>query len=213
MKKYLFCLLMACLPLFATAQQAQAKSVLDKTAAAFRKAGGIEARFVLKSMAEGVALDSRQGSIRLKGEKFVWKTPEVATWFDGKTQWTYLMHSEEVNVSTPTQEELQQINPYSFLYLYRNGYSYTMGSTSSFGGKPVYEIILTAQKQQQEPARIVLRVTKEGYRPLYIAMYQRGGRAFNEILVTDYRTGQRYDDHLFAFDRKQYPNAEIIDLR
>ncbi len=35
----------------------------------------------------------------------------------------------------------------------------------------------------------------------------------NEITVTDYQTRLNYADSIFSFDKKQYPNAEIIDLR
>lgn len=37
--------------------------------------------------------------------------------------------NDEVNVSNPTQEELQQINPYTFLYMYQKGFSYKLGAT------------------------------------------------------------------------------------
>ena len=65
---------------------------------------------------------SESGTIQLKGEKFVLKASEVITWFDGKTQWSYVVRNDEVNVSNPTQEELQQINPYTFLYMYQKDF-------------------------------------------------------------------------------------------
>lgn len=35
----------------------------------------------------------------------------------------------------------------------------------------------------------------------------------NEITVTAYQIGLDYADHVFTFDRKAYPTAEVIDLR
>ena len=215
MRKYIFSVLIALLslPVIAQQQQSQAKAVLDRTADAFRKAGGVKADFVVKAVTNGLAEGAENGTIQLKGEKFVLKTSDVVTWFDGKTQWSYVAKNDEVNVSSPTQEELQQINPYTFLYMYQKGFSYKLGTTKTFRGKAVWEVILTAKDKKQELERITLFVTKDTYEPLYILLQQRGQQTRNEIIVTSYQTRQNYADSVFAFDRKQYPGAEIIDLR
>lgn len=215
MRKYIFSVLIALLslPVIAQQQQSQAKAVLDRTADAFRKAGGVKADFVVKAVTNGLAEGAENGTIQLKGDKFVLKTSDVVTWFDGKTQWSYVAKNDEVNVSSPTQEELQQINPYTFLYMYQKGFSYKLGTTKTFRGKAVWEVILTAKDKKQELERITLFVTKDTYEPLYILLQQRGQQTRNEITVTSYQTRQNYADSVFAFDRKQYPGAEIIDLR
>lgn len=215
MRKYIFSVLIALLslPVIAQQQQSQAKAVLDRTADAFRKAGGVKADFVVKAVTNGLAEGAENGTIQLKGEKFVLKTSDVVTWFDGKTQWSYVAKNDEVNVSSPTKEELQQINPYTFLYMYQKGFSYKLGTTKTFRGKAVWEVILTAKDKKQELERITLFVTKDTYEPLYILLQQRGQQTRNEITVTSYQTRQNYADSVFAFDRKQYPGAEIIDLR
>ncbi len=63
--------------------------------------------------------DGENGVIQLKGEKFMLKTSKRPLGLMEKTQWSYMVRNDEVNVSTPTQEELQQINPYTFLYMYQ----------------------------------------------------------------------------------------------
>ena len=215
MRKYIFSVLIALLslPVIAQQQQSQAKAVLERTAEAFKKAGGVRADFTLKALNDGRLEGRENGVIQLKGEKFMLKTSETTTWFDGKTQWSYMVRNDEVNVSTPTQEELQQINPYTFLYMYQKGFSYKLGATKTFRGKSVWEVVLTARDQKQELERITLFVTKDTYEPLYILLQQRGQQTRNEITVTNYQTGQNYMDRVFTFDKKQYPNAEVIDLR
>ena len=141
------------------------------------------------------------------------KTSDIVTWFDGKTQWSYVAKNDEVNVSNPTQEELQQINPYTFLYIYQKGFSYKLGTVKTYLGKAVWEVILTAKDKKQELERITLYVTKDAYEPLYIQLQQRGQQTRNEITITSYQTRQNYADSIFVFNRKQYPSAEIIDLR
>ena len=194
MRKYIFSVLIALLslPVIAQQQQSQAKAVLDKTAEAFRKAGGVKADFIIKSVTNGLVEGSESGT---------------------KTQWSYVVRNDEVNVSNPTQEELQQINPYTFLYMYQKGFSYKLGTVKTYGGKAVWEVILTAKDKKQDLERITLYVTKNTYEPLYILLQQRDQQTRNEITVTGYQTRLNYADSIFSFDKKQYPNAEIIDLR
>lgn len=216
MKKYIFSVLIALLslPVIAQQQQSQAKAVLEKTAEAFKKAGGVRADFTLKAVNDGRLEGRENGIIQLKGEKFMLKTSETTTWFDGKTQWSYMVRNDEVNVSNPTQEELQQINPYTFLYMYQKGFSYkNLGTVKTYQGKAVWEVILTANDKKQELESITLYVTKSTYEPVYIQLQQRGQQTRNEITVTAYQTGLDYADHVFTFDRKAYPTAEVIDLR
>ena len=215
MRKYIFSVLIALLslPVIAQQQQSQAKAILDKTAEAFRKAGGVKADFTVKAVTNGLVEGAENGTIQLKGEKFVLKTSDIITWFDGKTQWSYVTKNDEVNVSNPTQEELQQINPYTFLYMYQKGFSYKLGTVKVYQGKAVWEVILTANDKKQELESITLYVTKSTYEPVYIQLQQRGQKTRNEITVTAYQTGLDYADHVFTFDRKAYPTAEVIDLR
>lgn len=151
MRKYIFSVLIALLslPVIAQQQQSQAKAVLEKTAEAFKKAGGVRADFTLKAVNDGHLEGRENGIIQLKGEKFMLKTSETTTWFDGKTQWSYMVRNDEVNVSNPTQEELQQINPYTFLYMYQKGFSYKLGTVKVYQGKAVWEVILTANDKSK----------------------------------------------------------------
>ena len=181
----------------------QAREILDKTANALQQAGGIRATFG----------GTGNGTLLLKGNQFYLNSGGIQSWFDGKTQWSYVTKNDEVNVSNPTQEELQQINPYTFLYMYQKGFSYKLGATKTYRGKAVWEVVLTARDKKQELEHITLFVTKDTYEPLCILLQQRGQQTRNEITITSYQTKQNYADQVFTFDKKQYPNAEVIDLR
>lgn len=213
MKKCIFTLLLFLLSAMPTfAQQTKAKEILDKTAANFRQAEGIKAEFEIQSFSKGHLAGQTSGVIQMKSEKFLLKTTESTIWFDGKTQWSYLSGSEEVNVSNPTAEELQGMNPYTLLYSYKKGFSFKLGGTKTFRGKQIYEVVLTATARNKNLTSVVLYVTKDSYQPLYIVAEQRD-RSRSEITVTGYHAAQRFADSLFVFNKKQYPNTEIIDLR
>ena len=206
----LACLLVGALPVMA--QQLDAKEILDRTAATFRQAGGVQAGFTVSNYFKGKLQGTSTGTIQLKGEKFYLDAEGVKTWFDGRTQWTYLSNTDEVNVSEPTAEELQAINPYTLLYIYKQGYRLKLGKTNTYRGKPAYEVILNASGKKQDLQCIILYVAKDSFQPLCVSMTQQGGNSA-AIQLTSYRTGQDYSDRLFTFDKKAYPNAEVIDLR
>ncbi|MBQ8673074.1 MAG: hypothetical protein IJ511_03340 [Bacteroides sp.] len=189
-------------------QVSSAREVMEHTTAALRKAGGVEACFNIR-LPEGVT----QGTICLKGEKFVLEAEGVKTWFDGHTQWSYLAANEEVNVTLPTPEELQAINPYALLALYRKGYDLKLDARKRLEGTPVYEVTMTAADARRDLQVMVLSVSRENYRPLQIRLTERGGTPLATITITSYRTGLDYPDSFFVFDARQYPDAEVIDLR
>ena len=201
LKKIYLLILALCLSTSMFAQKdKQAREVLDKTAAAMKDAGGIRAVFGGTS----------NGTLLLKGEQFYLNSGGVQSWFDGKTQWSYLESSDEVNISTPTPEELQGINPYSLLSLYKSGYNYKYAGMKTRNGKQGYEVTLTPEKKQ-EIASITLFVSKT-YEPLYIKILQ-SNKTVNEIIVSSYQTHQPLDNESFRFDKRKYPNAEVIDFR
>ena len=178
----------------------QAREILDKTTNALQQAGGIRATFGGTS----------NGTLLLKGNRFYLNSGGIQSWFDGTTQWSYLESSEEVNVSNPTPEELQTINPYALLSIYKSGYNYKYAGTKSRNGKQGFEVILTPENKQ-DITSITLFVSQT-YQPLYIKVEQ-SNKSANEIIVTSYQTNQPLDNATFKFDKKKFPNAEVIDLR
>lgn len=49
--------------------------------------------------------------------------------------------------------------------------------------------------------------------PLHFSFPASTKRRANEIIVTSYQTNQPLDNATFKFDKKKFPNAEVIDLR
>ena len=76
--------------------------------------------------------------------------------------------------------------------------------------KQGFEVILTPENKQ-DITSITLFVSQT-YQPLYIKVEQ-SNKSANEIIVTSYQTNQPLDNATFKFDKKKFPNAEVIDLR
>ena len=183
-----------------TANAQSAKSVLDKAAASVTVASGVKANFRMTT-----TTGNTSGTIAIKGKKFYATTPQAKIWFDGKTQWTYLKNNDEVNVSNPTEAQLQAINPYNFINLYKNGYTYTMNTAGTN-----YVIHLTSNSADRKIKELFITVNKKSYEPMQVKMLQ--GKKWTTFDITSIKK-EKIADSQFRFNSKDFPKAEIIDLR
>lgn len=198
MKKICILILTALISTVATAQTA--KSVLDKAAAHITVKEGVKANFKMQG---GIGFTS--GIILIKGKKFHASTPQATVWFDGKTMWTYMKQNEEVNVSNPTEAQLQAINPYNFINLYKNGYNCTLNNTSSS-----YVVHLTSNVKDRKIKELFVTIDKQSYRPTQVKLLQ--GKKWTIFDITDL-SKSKVADSQFRFNAKDFPKAEVIDLR
>ena len=175
------------------------KQVLDKTASIVAAKSGAKATFSIKGNQMNAS-----GTIAIKGKKFQATTPQATIWFDGKTQWTYLKKNEEVNVANPTESELAAINPYNFIYMYQKGYKYTMEKKN---GSFIVHLTATDKRSIQE---MYITVNQKTYIPSQIRMRQQ--KSWTTIDISGFKQS-KLSDGMFRFNSKDFPNAEVIDLR
>lgn len=178
----------------------QAKQILDRTFSAINSSNGIKLTFK----------GAYNGELLMKKNKFYLNSNDIQTWFNGKTQWSYVSANDEVNVTTPSTEELQSINPYYLLSSYKSGFNYKYIGKNSIDGIKVNEVLLTPQ-QKSNISSITIFITADN-QPLMIKIKERNGRESN-FQVTSYNSKLNLNDSQFTFNRSKYPDAEIIDLR
>lgn len=167
---------------------------------------------VFLSNPEGVRIDftgSENGYLIMKGEKFYLNNQSIQSWYDGKTQWSYLTDNEEVNISSPTKEEIQAISPYHLLKRYKSDYTYIYIGQSKRKGKLVHEINLTSKSDIINDIKLII---SDDNKPVAILFY-RNNKLMSEVNITSLQTDSKIDDKLFRFDKTKYPQVEIIDLR
>ncbi|MBQ9668059.1 MAG: cell envelope biogenesis protein LolA [Prevotella sp.] len=200
MKKILITLaFIACGLTTMTAQTA--KQVLDKCAQTVSNKDGVKADFTMQSAQYG----SASGTIAVKGRMFNASTKQSSMWFDGKTLWTYMAKSDEVNVTTPTEAQLQALNPYNFINLYKQGFKYTMTKSDK-----AFNVHLTATDQKRKIRELFIIVDKTTYQPTEVKMLQNS--KWTTFTISNLKT-TKLSDATFKFNSKDFPSAEVIDLR
>ena len=198
MKKICILILTALISTVVTAQTA--KTVLDKAAAHITVKEGVKANFKMQG-----GIGNTSGTILIKGKKFHATTPQAVVWFDGKTMWTYMKKNEEVNVSNPTEAQLQAINPYNFINLYKNGYNSTLNNTGNS-----YVVHLTTTAKNRKIKELFITIDKKSYHPTQVKLLQ--GKSWTIFDITDL-SKSKVSDSQFRFNAKDFPKAEVIDLR
>lgn len=191
----------------------KANALLDKAASLYEASHGISAQFTtIISSSQQQASEKIVGIIDMKGEKFKLITPDMHTFFDGTTQWTYMANTEEVNVTTPSDDELLLINPSLLLRNYKNGFTAVyQGKSTGRDGKAVSLVDLTPHKKE-EIEKITLQIAENTSLPSSIIVSSRGG-VTTSVYITALKKEMNQPDSFFVFKKADYPNAEIIDLR
>lgn len=179
---------------------AQARKILDKAASKVNISKGATASFTIS----GGKIGNQSGTINIKGNKFQASTASAIVWFNGKTQWTYVKSNEEVNVSTPNASQQASMNPYTFLNIYKKGYNLSLENTAS--GKQVH---LVAQSKSSSIKEMYVLVDNTN-NIKQVKMKQSAG--WITITIKNLKS-KSFSDAVFTFNAKDYPKAEVIDLR
>lgn len=177
-----------------------ATQVLDKAAQKLTIKTGVSANFKATTTQGTIS-----GTIAVKGNKFMATTQHTKVWFNGKTQWTYLTRNDEVNISNPKESELQSLNPYNFLTMYKKGYKSTMSKNGTS-----YVVHLTADSKAKKVQEMFITVDSKSYALSQVKMLQ--GKKWITFDVSNLKQ-EALADAMFSFNAKDFPSAEVIDLR
>lgn len=183
------------------ADKMTARKVLDKTAAVVGKKSGAQAQFHIAN----AKLGNASGTIAIKGNKFNARTADATVWFNGKTQWTYMKNTDEVNVTTPTQAQQTQMNPLTFINMYKSGYKLSMKTVE---GK--YEVRMVAENKSRSVQEMYIVVNPKTFVPTQVRMRQKD--SWTTINISNFKATPQ-SDAVFTFNKKDFPSAEIVDLR
>lgn len=164
----------------------------------------------IRSDKNGIS-ESFEGTIVMKGDKFVLKTPDMMIWFDGSTQWTYMPRTGEVNINTPAGSDLRFLNPMILLQDYQEDFNVSyIGESTSANAKTAYDIALTPKKKD-DMEKIEIQIERSTSLPARLVVTMHNDMR-NVIRVEELKKDSPPDD-VFTFPKNKYPDVEIIDLR
>ena len=203
MKKIIF-ILFAILPLIMFAQNDKEAERRVKTVVSELKQSVYEGRFTLLYYnAQAETTDKQLGDLTIKGDKFRMTLGANETKFDGRTQGVFVSEYNEVSITEPTKEELQEINPLAMIEYYVSKDKISQSDDGAINFYPT-------NPKESEYFRIELRLNKTNL-PSRLVIHQKNGDKIT--LIFDSLNKTKVSDDCFVFDVVKYPNVEVNDLR
>lgn len=198
-------LLMIVIPLHA--QNGKCNILLDNVIKEYDNSKGVSANFNISSESNGYVSEI-SGNIFLNGNRFAFTTDEMECGYDGETLWSYIKNNEEINLSLPEEDEIININPYLLIKNYNSRFK------CSFAGKngDLETILLTPKNDADNIQSVKVSINSKLLYPTRIEVVNKDSSKI-VIKVTNYNSRINVDNSKFIFDKKKFPNIEVIDLR
>jgi len=212
---YLFCVLMLVAGSLFAQQDAKAKEILDKLSQTSRsyKTIQIDFSFTLENKT-GSVTETNEGSVALKGKSYKLHMPAMGmeVYSDGKTTWSFLTESNEVNITENEADIDAALNPANLFTIYEKGFKYTFVGEESIGGKTSQVIDLFPTDKGREVNKVRLYIDKVKYQIIRAKTFNKDGNVYT-LTMKSMKTDQLLADSYFKFDPAKYPKVEINDMR
>ena len=170
----------------------------------------IKSNFTLKvSEKNSVNSHTSSGTILLKANKFYLDLEDTKAWFDGKTQWAYMVQGNEVSITEPTEIELAETNPMAILSAYKKNcfIKFSKKKSSQF-----HIVEMTPKVKNKDLLKIEVQINKTNSNLASIILTAKNGST-TSLILSSYQKGVKTTDDVFVFNKAKYKNATMNDLR
>lgn len=213
MKKIIWILsitLLAISPTFAQ-KDTRAQRILDTMSKYYKSLKSYQATFTYASAGAG-ARESYTGDLTVKNEKFRLVLGGQEVFNDGRTMYTYIKESNEVNVQDYDASANNELNPAQIYTIYKRGFNYRFLKEQKQGGRMVDVIELTSNRPKSAIATVQITVDKADKSVRNWVITNKDGKR-TSYTITKFTPNANVPDSYFSFDKSKYPGVEVIDLR
>lgn len=209
-------ILLVILVLFSITVGAQVKdpkatALLNEVSAKMKSYKTIKADFTYNMENKQARInETKTGVLLISGDKYKLSTTGQSVICDGKTVWTYIKESNEVQVNTlDTQDDA--MTPSKLLTSYGTNYkaSLVKEKDNTDPNAESIELIPNSSKNFTKAILVVDKVKKQvrGFK-----LFDKSGNIFT-YKVTKFQTDLPASPSEFTFEEAKYPGVEVIDMR
>lgn len=151
---------------------------------------------------------STSGKLITKGSKFALTSGLTSSWYDGTCLYVYNPSTSETTVIKPSDTELAESNPLS--YINSSGNYNVSGSKQATSGMET--VVLIPKKSGTGIKNVMIQLNSSTFLPSKITMTPTSGGKIT-ISLSNIKLNATVADSQFTYPKSQYPKAKIIDLR
>lgn len=182
-----------------------ADEALKNASEALTSGNGVTATFSLASDGGAVV----KGSFTMAGKKFAIVTPEYASWYNGVDLWSFSDQTGETTLSTPSQEELLEINPFEIISHYSQ--AYTAKNVKAPEGKVGVE--LKPKGKNASVKKAVITLSESTWLPSSIVIDFASSSSVSVSVISIAKPASPIGLSVFEYPLMLYQGVEVIDLR
>ena len=216
MKKLLLFIITVSITIFGFSQNTdkgdkKSREILNRLTAKTEAYGTIKAKFNYKMKNIEADIDENtEGTLFVKGNKYRLLIADQLVISDGLTIWTYIEDAEEVQINSVEDSE-ESITPSNLLTAYNDNYKSKYIKETFQYGTTVHLIDLTPNEGKSY-YKVRLIIDKEKDQLLEITIYDKNGSTYSYIINSFIPNIELEDSH-FTFNKDDYPDADIVDMR
>ena len=190
----------------------KAQEILKGVSAKYKAMKSLSASFKITTQDQKAkTTDTQTGNLLVKGDKYklTLKGQEVIA--DGKTIWTYLKESNEVQIND-AGENSDGISPTSIFTIYEKGFATKYVGEKKEGTKMLQQIELIPDDTKKAYFKIQLFIDKQEKVISSAKIFNKNGTNFIYV-IEQFKMNPDAPESVFTFDKSKHPDVEIVDLR
>ena len=150
--------------------------------------------------------ENQKGNIKIHDNKFRLDLNQQLIISNDSIQWIYLKESNELQIMEYDSED-NMLSPNKLFTIYENGYKSQY--VELFENQHIIDLFPV---ERNEFKNIRIYIEKDKIQLKKIILYDKNGGSFT-YSITKFLTDAKIDDKSFLFNKNEYPELEIIDLR
>ena len=196
---------------FAQVKDQKALTLLNEVSAKAKSSKTIKADFSYTMENKQAKInETKKGTLLVSGDKYKLTAAGQTVICNGKTVWTYLKESNEVQVNN-LEDKDEALTPSKLLTSYSKNYKATIikDKANTNPNAVSMELIPNVQKNF---TKAILTVDKIKKQVLSFRLFDKSGNIFT-YKVTNYQVNVPSTPSDFTFDASKFPGVDVIDMR